>query len=122
MTTEDVIKKLALEIAIETGHYEWIQLYQRKIGMALTIGLENDDLKQEVITALTKEGEEVGSYISREEASRSLGVNSSSITNVLNSRRMTAGGYLFVKKTILKLKKKRRDHHKKICSKCQSEF
>ena len=103
MTQNQVINKLALELAFQTGRMEDMKLYKQYLRMALVVGIDHFTVDMEEVIAMDSEGHEVGRYKSVTDAAKKLGVDRSDIVAVLNSRKQMAGGYLFVKVTDKKL-------------------
>lgn len=96
MTTKQVINKLSLELAFQTGKMEDVAWYKKYIGMALSIGIDHFTKNMEEIVAMDHEGRELGRYNSIIEAGRKLGIRESNIHHVLAGRNPTAGGYKFI--------------------------
>lgn len=98
MIQSQVIKKLALEMASQTGHVEDMKIYKQYIRMALVVGMEHFDPRMEEIIAIDKNGTEI-SFKSEADAAEKLGLNVGNINKVLQGRKKTIGGYSFVKAT-----------------------
>ena len=106
MIQSHVINKLALELAFQTGRMEDMKLYKQYLRMALTVGIEHFTVDMEEVIALNAEGREKGRYKSVADAAKKLGIQRQNIVAVLNSRKQTAGGYLFMKATDKELVKR----------------
>ena len=98
MILDEVVNKLALELMNRTGNIGHAPLYREFLNMAVIIGMEHFTPDMIEIVALLKDGAEAGRYKCTAEASRKLGIAQGNITAVLEGRRHTAGGYLFIRK------------------------
>lgn len=109
MIQSDVIKKLALDLALETGTMEDLPIYRKYIQMALVIGIDHFTKDQEEIIALDFKGVEIGRYAGVREAERKLGLVKSSISKVLSGLNYQTGGIRFVRvneKELIKIPEK----------------
>jgi hypothetical protein len=106
MTHEEVIKKLALNLAMETGTMEDLPVYRKYLQMALVIGIDHFDKRSTEIIAFTHNGAEVGRYKSIHDAGNKLGVSSANIFSCLKKHRNTVSGYMFVEKENIELIKR----------------
>ena len=97
MTYGEVINKLSLEMALALGDLDTRQTCATYLQMALTIGTEHFTREMEEVIALNKWGEEQGRFKGVRDASLKLGIPRGNIYNVLEGKRPTAGGFIFIR-------------------------
>jgi hypothetical protein len=117
MTIHEVVNKLALEMAFDTGHIEDIKIYKEKLQMAVVIGKDHFFHTTEEIIAMDYEGFERGRFKSVTDASEKLGICRSSIDHVLMKRQHSAGGYLFVREIDQELILRKEDNDETVLTK-----
>jgi len=108
MTVSEVVNKLAMEQALALGDLDSLPTCRRYIQMALSIGIEHFAKHMDEIIVMTRSGEEVGRYKSVSDCAVQIGIPKSYISAVLNGRRHSAGGFIFMKskdKELVKTKK-----------------
>jgi len=97
MTQSEAINKLAKECCLAIGEFDHFKTIRTYIQMALVIGLEHYDVHDVEIVAMWRDGGEAGRYKSITDASNKLGIARSSIWSVLEGRRVSAGGLIFMR-------------------------
>ena len=97
MTIDEVTNKLTFELVTQTGHLEDREICWQYIRYALIIGIEHFTKEMKEVIALDKLGNEVGRYKGVREASVKLKISRGNIYQVLEEKRHTAGGLIFVK-------------------------
>lgn len=97
MTQGEVINKLSMEMALALGDLDYLKTCRYYMQMALTIGMEHFHVLEEEIIVLDKYGIELGRFKSIADAEKVLGIYKSSICEVLNGNRHSAGGLMFIK-------------------------
>ena len=97
MTQNEVINKLSMEMALAVGDMKYLETYRWYIRQALVIGCDHFSVDMEEIIQMDRNGVEIARYKSIGEASRKTGLFHSNISDVVNSKQHSAGGFLFVK-------------------------
>ena len=97
MTHNEVITKLAKEMITVTGETDHYNTYCWFIRQALVIGIEHYTKEMEEIVAMDKWGGEQGRFKGVREASTKLGIPRGNIYQVLEGRRPSAGGFIFIR-------------------------
>lgn len=108
MTTNDVINKLSMEMALALGDLDTLQTCKIYIQMALSIGIEHFTKDMEEIIQMDGNGVEMARYKSVTEASVKIGISQHSISAVLTGIQHTTGGFMFIKtkdKELIPIKK-----------------
>lgn len=100
MLQSEVIQKLAVECHALVSQYpdQQFSIIRKYIQMGLCVGLEHFTQDMEEIVALDLQGVERGVYKSTQDASNKLGICRQNITAVVNGRKHSVGGYIFMKR------------------------
>jgi hypothetical protein len=109
MTVDEVVKKLAIELVLETGHTEDFSNYRKIIKRAVVIGTEHFTVKMEEVVAMNREGVEIGRYKSADEAAKKLDIPRGNVFQVLERLRPTAHGLKFIYVRDLELVKREKN-------------
>lgn len=86
-----------MECALALGEFNHLQTIRTYIQMALSIGLVHFHILDEEIVVLDMNGKEAGRFKNLASAEKTLGINKSSISEVLNGNRHSAGGLMFMR-------------------------
>ena len=97
MLQSEVINKLAKELSLAQGTFDYFKINRTYIQMALTVGIEHFHKKAEEIVVLDKDGVEAGRFKSSYEAEKVLGIDRRHISAVINGLQHTAGGLMFIR-------------------------
>lgn len=98
MTHEEVVKKISMECAVALGELNHLNTIYYYVNMAVCVGRDHFTNDMDEVVALDHLGKEQGVFKSTQEAADKLGLNRQNITAVLNGRKHSAGGYLFMKR------------------------
>jgi hypothetical protein len=106
MTQNQVINKLALELAFQTGRMEDMKLYKQYLRMALVVGTDHFLVGMKEIVAMDKEGKELGRFRCIKDVAKKLNLRYDSIEDVLQKRRNSVFGYKFIYAIDMELKER----------------
>lgn len=97
MTQGEAINKLARELCLAQGTFDYFEVNRTYIQMALCVGLEHFTKDMEEVVALYRDGTEAGRFKSVGDASLKLGIHQSCVSDVIRGVQQTAGGLKFMK-------------------------
>ena len=97
MLQSEVIRKLSVECAVALGELDHLQTIRTYIQMALSIGIDHFYAHESEIVVLDMEGKEAGRFKNITSAAKAIGIPKTAICAVINGRRHSAGGLMFIK-------------------------
>ena len=92
----DQVSRLLIE-DLKKENCDVEQACRQYVQMALSIGIDHFYSDMEEVIAFDKKGNEVGRYKSSQEAAAKLGCDRRDVSRVIEGKRHSCGGYIFMK-------------------------